>query len=82
MVLPAAYGSSQVRGHIGAAAEAYTTATAKVVLSHICDLVAFLVARPDPYPTERGQGWNPHSHGPYVEFLTAEPQWELQGSNI
>ena len=35
---PAAYGSSQTRGQIGAAAEDYVTATAMLDLSHICDL--------------------------------------------
>ena len=34
----AAYESSQARGQIGAAAEAYTTATAKPAPGHICDL--------------------------------------------
>ena len=32
------HGSSQARGQIGAAAEAYTTVTATLALSHICDL--------------------------------------------
>ena len=35
---PAAYGSSQARGLIGAAAEAYATATAKTDPSHIYNL--------------------------------------------
>ena len=35
---PEAYGGSQARGPIGAAAEAYTTATATWGPSHICDL--------------------------------------------
>ena len=34
----AAYGSSQARGQSGAAAEAYTTATAVLELCCICDL--------------------------------------------
>ena len=38
MAAPAAYGSTQARGQIGAAAGAYTTATATLDLSHICDL--------------------------------------------
>ena len=37
-VAPAAFGSSQVRGGIGTAAEEYTTATAKPDPSHIPDL--------------------------------------------
>ena len=35
---PTAYGSFQARGQIGAAAEAYVTATATPDPSHICDL--------------------------------------------
>ena len=38
MVTPWAYGSSQARDCIGAAAEAYATAIAMLDLSHICDL--------------------------------------------
>ena len=49
-----AYGSSWTRGPIGTAAEAYTTVT----------------AMPDPQPTERGQGPNPHPREDYVRFLT------------
>ena len=37
LAIPAAYGSSQARGHIGAAAEAYTIATATSNPS-VCDL--------------------------------------------
>ena len=38
MATPEAYGSSQARGQIGAAAVAYATATAILDPSHICDL--------------------------------------------
>ena len=38
MAVPAIYGSSLVRGQIGAAAATYATATATRVSSHICDL--------------------------------------------
>ena len=38
MAAPAAYGSSQARGRIGVAAEAYATATATPDTSHICKL--------------------------------------------
>ena len=38
MATPAAHRSSWLRGRIGAAAEAYTTATAMLGLSHICHL--------------------------------------------
>ena len=42
MVSPVAYGSSQARGRIRAAAEAYATATANQDLSIICDLCCSL----------------------------------------
>ena len=35
---PAAYGSSQARGPVGGAAVVYTTVTATLGLSHICNL--------------------------------------------
>ena len=38
MTTLAAHGSSQARGWIGAAAEAYATATATLDPSHICNL--------------------------------------------
>ena len=38
MAKPVAYGSSQARGGIRAAAKACATATATLDLSHICDL--------------------------------------------
>ena len=38
MASPVAYGSSQVRGQIGAAAAAYATATKTSEPSHICDI--------------------------------------------
>ena len=38
MATPEAYAGSQARGQIGAADEAYATATATLNLSHICDL--------------------------------------------
>ena len=50
---PAAYGGSQVRGQIGAAAAAYATAT----------------ATPDPEPAEGGQGWKLHPHRCYAGFF-------------
>ena len=34
-------------------------------------------ARPDPQPTERGQGSNLQPHGSSLDLLTTEPQWEL-----
>ena len=45
---PAAYGSSQARGQMGDVAPAYTTATATLDPSSICDLQRQLTATPDP----------------------------------
>ena len=47
MATPAAYESSWARAGIGAAAKAYTMATATLDLSRICDL-SQSVATPDP----------------------------------
>ena len=53
--VPVAYGSSQARSRIRAAAEAYTTATALRALSHICDLCC------------GNAGSLPHCAGPQTE---------------
>ena len=42
---------------------AYTTATAKLHPSHICDLHHSSQQCLSCQPTERGQGWNPCPHG-------------------
>ena len=64
----AAYGSSRARGPIRAA-------PARLCCSHSNTrsephLQAMLPAAPDPYPTEWGQGLNPHPHRDYVRLLT------------
>ena len=48
LVVPVAYGSSQARGQVGAAATAYVTATTISDPSHIFDVLLQLVATPDP----------------------------------
>ena len=48
MAAPEAYGNSQARDWIGAAAEAYATAIATPDLRHICDPTPQLVAMLDP----------------------------------
>ena len=53
---PAAYGSSQARGQIGATA-------ASLHHSHILQTTPQLTATPDPQPTEQGRESNPHPHG-------------------
>ena len=64
-----AYGSSQDRGWIGAAAaglqHSHSNARSKLHLWPILQLTA----APDPQLTERGQGSNPHPQG-LVGFLT------------
>ena len=48
---------------------AYTTATAALDPSCICSLQHSSWQMPDPQPTERGQGSNPHPHGYYWDSL-------------
>ena len=67
---PAAYGSSQARGQIGAATGDYATATATQDLSRICDLRRILQQRQILELTERGQGSNLHPRQYHVGFLT------------
>ena len=55
---PAAYGGSQARSQIGPVATGpYLGSEPRLPSS------PQLTATPDPYPTERGQGSNPHPHG-------------------
>ena len=60
---PAAYGSSQASGQIGAAAvglcRSHSNMGSELRLRPTPQLMAML----DPKPTERGQGLNPHPHG-------------------
>ena len=60
---PAAYGSSQARGWIGAVAarlrHRHSNARSKPCLQPTPQLMAML----DPYPTEQGQSLNPSPHG-------------------
>ena len=60
---PAAYGSSQARGRIGAeAASLYHTHSNARSEPHLCPTLQ-LMATPDPGPTEQGQASNLHPHG-------------------
>ena len=74
-----AYGSSQDRGWIGAAAvclrHSHSNSGSKLYLPPTPQLRARL----DPSPIERGQGWNLHPRGSYLGSLTTEP-W--RNSNI
>ena len=78
-----AYGSSQARGLIGAAAATglcHSHSNARS-MPHL-QPTPQLMATPDPQPTERGQGWNPRPHGCQSGLPTAEPQRELQHTSI
>ena len=57
---PTAYGSSQARGHIGAAAAGLHHSHSSTGPSRPTPQ---LTATPDPQPTEQGQGSSPHPHG-------------------
>ena len=56
-----AYGTSQARGQIGAAAASLHHSQSNVELQS--PPTPQLIATPDPQPTEPGQGLNPHPHG-------------------
>ena len=63
MAAPAAYGSFQARGQIGAVAaslrHSHSTTRSKLLLPPTPQLTATL----DLKPTEQSQGWNPHPCG-------------------
>ena len=77
---PAAYGGSQARSQIGAAAagihRSHSNARRKPDLQPIPQLMAV----PDPQFTERGQGIELVSSWILVRFISAEPGWELSSS--
>ena len=60
-VTPRAYGSSQTRGGIRAAAACLHPSNARSMLS--LPPMLQLVTTLDPEPTKQGQGSNPHHHG-------------------
>ena len=74
---PVAYGGSQGRGLVRAVAvglcQSHSTSGSEPRLQPTPQLTAM----PDPWPTERGQGSDPHPHGYQLELLTSEPWWEL-----
>ena len=47
------------------------------IWARVCKPTPQLMATPDPKPTERGQGSNPHPHGSSSDSLTTAPQREL-----
>ena len=61
-LLPRAYGGSQARGPVRAAATGFTRVTTTWDPSCICNLHPQLTAMSDPQPTEQGQGSNLQPH--------------------
>ena len=76
-VTPAAYGSSQARGWIGAAAAClhHSNRGSEVYLRPTLQLTITL----DPQPTEQSQESNPYPHRQYDGFLTC---WATMGTPI
>ena len=60
---PTAYGGSQAGGPIGAIAIGLHHSHSNVGSEPYLRATPRLMATPDPQPTERGQGFNPHPHG-------------------
>ena len=58
-----AYGSTQARGRIGAAAAGLHQNHSNVGSELHLRPTPQLIVTPDPYTTEPGQGSNPHPHG-------------------
>ena len=67
-LLPVAYGGSQARGQIGAVAANLHHSPAIPDRSHVCDKPQ-LTAKPDPLPTEQGQGLNLCPHGCQLDLF-------------
>ena len=72
---PAAYGGSQARGQIGAAAANLHHSHSNVESEPHLQPTPQLTAMPDPPPTK--PGIEPGSSWILVGFVTTEPQWEL-----
>ena len=60
---PTAYGDSQARGPPGATAAGLHHSHSNIRSKPSLQPTPQLTARPDPQPTERGQGWNWQPHG-------------------
>ena len=82
MATPAAYGSSQARGQIGAGAaglhHSYSNVGSKLSLQPTPWLTAML----DSQPPEQGQGVEPESSWILVRFVTTEPRRECHKLNL
>ncbi len=74
---PAAYGGSQARGQIGAAAPGLRQSHSNAGSELRLQPTPQLTATPDRQPTEQGQGPNLQPHGSWSDSLTTAPRWEL-----
>ena len=75
---PVADGGSQAGGPIRAVAEGLCHRPSNARSKPCLQSAPQLMAMPDPYPTEQGQGSNLQRHGSQLDSLTTEPWWELQ----
>ena len=73
----AAYGGSQARVQIGAAAASLCHSHSTVGSKPHLRPIPQLMAMPDSKPSEQGQGLNLCPHGCQLVFLTTELRWEL-----
>ena len=64
---PPHYGSSQARGQIRALAAGLHHSHSNAESEPHLRSTPQLTATPDPWPTERGQGSNPHPHGYWLD---------------
>ena len=76
-ISPTAYGSSQARGWIGAAAAGLHHSPSNARSEPCLWPTPQLTAMPDPLPTEWGQGIKPLSSWILIGFVTIELQWKL-----
>ena len=67
---PVAYGSFWARGRIGAASAGLHHSHGNTGFQAHLQPTPQLMATLYPFPTELGQGSNPHPYGHYVRFLT------------
>ena len=74
-----AYGGSQARGRIRAAAAGLCHSHSNSRFELSLQPTPQLTETPVPQPTEGGQGSNPHLQWILVGFITTEPQQELPG---
>ena len=68
-----AYGCSQSKGGIRATAAGRRLSHSNLESEPRLQPTPQLMATPDSYPTEQGQGLNPHPDGYYLGSLTTEP---------